>query len=141
MRQGFNLKPEFIPMFKAFMSNNSDVPEDLQMHIEYVNVNVEFEDQGTAESLRLIKDRLKPNRHVLIVSCDLITDIDLSELCVRQRVSDALMTILLAPLPPQLTECAMPGEFLPSFCSLRSDSQPFELVSCYNCWPRESYST
>ncbi|XP_003736999.1 translation initiation factor eIF-2B subunit gamma [Galendromus occidentalis] len=88
---------------------DENIAKELQLHIDYVNVNVELEDQGTAESLRLIKDRLKPNRHVLLVSCDLITDIDLSELCVRQRVSDALLTLLLAPLPTQLTECAVPG--------------------------------
>lgn len=106
------------------------------MHIDYVNVNAELEDQGTAESLRLIKDRLKPNRHVLMVSCDLITDIDLSELCIRQRVSDALLTILLAPLPAQLTECAMPGKlrirglcYFSPLTKWRPWSPPFKLCA------------
>ncbi|XP_022709665.1 translation initiation factor eIF-2B subunit gamma-like isoform X1 [Varroa jacobsoni] len=82
---------------------------ELQLKIDYVYVNIDTEEQGTAESVRLIRDKIKPNRHILLVTCDLVTNIDLSELCVRQRVSDALLTALLAPLPPQLSQSSVPG--------------------------------
>ncbi|OQR73446.1 translation initiation factor eIF-2B subunit gamma-like, partial [Tropilaelaps mercedesae] len=88
---------------------DDSIATELQLKVEYIQVNVESEELGTADSLRLIRDKLKPSRHILLVSCDLVTNIDLGEICIHQRVSDALLTVLLAPLPSQLTETNVPG--------------------------------
>lgn len=55
---------------------------------------------GTADSLRLISDRLKSD--VLVVSCDLVSDVDLSGVLNIFRMHNAVISTLL--FHPQPTE-------------------------------------
>lgn len=55
---------------------------------------------GTADSLRLISDRLKSD--VLILSCDLVSDVDLNGVLNVFRMHNALVATLL--FHPQTSE-------------------------------------
>jgi len=62
---------------------------------------------GTADSLRLIKDKIK--RDVLVVSCDLIMDVSLHHLANVYRTYDATVTMLLYSVPDQQADPPVPG--------------------------------
>ncbi|CAH2010654.1 unnamed protein product [Acanthoscelides obtectus] len=77
----------------------------IEIRIEYATI-AENEEIGTADSLRMLYDRLKSD--VLVVSCDFITDVDLYGLLDIYRMHDASVASLL--LHPQHTEViAVPG--------------------------------
>ncbi|XP_022110388.1 translation initiation factor eIF-2B subunit gamma-like [Acanthaster planci] len=67
------------------------------------------EDWGTAESLRFIRDKIKTD--VLVISCDLITDIELHLLADVHRTYDASMTMLMHTTLDQSNEggVSVPG--------------------------------
>lgn len=63
---------------------------------------------GTADSLRHIKDKIKTD--VLVVSCDLVTDVELHLLADVHRTHDATATVLLQTRKDQSTEgVSVPG--------------------------------
>lgn len=64
---------------------------DLEIKIDYVAITEE-EDIGTADSLRLISDRLKSD--VIVVSCDLVSDVNLSGVLDIFRRHNALVATL-----------------------------------------------
>lgn len=79
-----------------------------------INAKLEFqgipdqEDIGTADSLRLIADRVKTN--VVVVSCDLITDGDFLDLMSVHRKNDSSLTVMLSQLPNSTTaDVVVPG--------------------------------
>ncbi|KAG5867072.1 hypothetical protein JTB14_035950 [Gonioctena quinquepunctata] len=72
---------------------------DLDIRIDYVSVN-DNEDLGTADSLRLLTDKLKSD--VLVVSCDFITDVDLKGVLNTFRAHNASVASLL--LHPHTSE-------------------------------------
>ncbi|XP_048579656.1 translation initiation factor eIF-2B subunit gamma isoform X2 [Nematostella vectensis] len=71
----------------------------------YCNPKLKFElktipddiDMGTADSLRHIKDVIE--KDVIVISCDLITDLPLHRLADIHHTYDASVTALLAPVP------------------------------------------
>lgn len=68
---------------------------DLEIKIDYVAIS-EDEDMGTADSLRLISDRLKSD--VLVISCDLVSDVNLSGvLDIFRRHNASVATLLFQP--------------------------------------------
>ncbi|XP_060075039.1 translation initiation factor eIF-2B subunit gamma-like [Ylistrum balloti] len=62
---------------------------------------------GTADSLRYLKDKIK--RDLLIISCDLITDISIHKIANIHRKYDATVTMLLSPVPSQYRDVPTPG--------------------------------
>ncbi|OWF56358.1 translation initiation factor eIF-2B subunit gamma-like [Mizuhopecten yessoensis] len=62
---------------------------------------------GTADSLRYLKDKVK--RDLLIISCDLITDISIHQIANIHRKYDATVTMLLSPIPSQYRDIPTPG--------------------------------
>jgi translation initiation factor eIF-2B subunit gamma len=64
---------------------------DLEIKIDYFTINGK-EDFGTADSLRMLHDRLKSD--VLVVSCDFITDFNLKSVLDTFRMHDASVTSL-----------------------------------------------
>lgn len=78
---------------------------DLDLKIDYVSIN-DNEDLGTADSLRLISDKLRSD--VLVVSCDFISDVSLKGILDTFRAHNASVTSLF--LYPQQTEnVVVPG--------------------------------
>lgn len=72
---------------------------DLEIKIDYVAITEE-EDIGTADSLRLISDRLKSD--VIVVSCDLVSDFNLSGvLDIFRRHNATLATLLFNSQPSE----------------------------------------
>ncbi|XP_055939193.1 translation initiation factor eIF-2B subunit gamma-like [Argiope bruennichi] len=65
------------------------------------------EDWGTADSLRYIKDKIKS--HVVVLSCDIISDFNLQNMLNAHRCQGSSLTILLVPFPKSLKEADMPG--------------------------------
>lgn len=72
---------------------------DLEIKIEYVAIS-EDEDIGTADSLRLISDRLKSD--VVVLSSDMVSDVDLGGVLNLFRMHNAtLATLLFHPQPSE----------------------------------------
>lgn len=70
---------------------------ELDLKIEYVTIPSN-EDLGTADSLRLIHDKLKSD--VLVLSCDTVTDINFKDLLDLYRKHDAtICSLLFSPQP------------------------------------------
>lgn len=78
---------------------------DLDLKLDYVTVPSN-EDIGTADSLRLIMDKIKSD--VLVLSCDTITDVNLKDLLDLYRKHDASLCTLLFP-PQQIEAVNVPG--------------------------------
>ncbi|KAK2587569.1 hypothetical protein KPH14_003697 [Odynerus spinipes] len=67
---------------------------DLKMKIETIGIPG-AEDLGTADSVRLIHEKIHTD--ILVLSCDLITDIDISETLNLYRKHNASITALMLP--------------------------------------------
>lgn len=65
------------------------------------------EDFGTADSIRSIHDKL--HHHCIVVSCDLIADIDISELVNSFRKHNASISALMLPSPKIPQDFVTPG--------------------------------
>ncbi|XP_060529736.1 translation initiation factor eIF-2B subunit gamma [Cylas formicarius] len=79
---------------------------DLNLKIEFVSIPEDRDDLGTADSLRLIHDRLKSD--VLVLSCDLISDENLSGLLNIFRKHNASIASLFLHSDP-LGTLMVPG--------------------------------
>ncbi|CAH1772663.1 unnamed protein product [Owenia fusiformis] len=79
---------------------------DLKLKLDIVPIPDE-EDWGTADSLRHIKDKIKTD--VLVISCDLVTDLALHKLADIHRTYDSTVTCLMAPSPDPTGELPSPG--------------------------------
>ncbi|CAD5122526.1 DgyrCDS10945 [Dimorphilus gyrociliatus] len=66
---------------------------DLKLCVKFFAIEDE-DDLGTAESLRLLKDRI--DMDILVVSCDLITDLSFHKLADMHRAKNSSLTIMLA---------------------------------------------
>ncbi|XP_056019961.1 translation initiation factor eIF-2B subunit gamma-like isoform X2 [Ostrea edulis] len=77
----------------------------IKLHLDYVTVS--NNEVGTADVLREIRKKIKTD--ILIISCDLITDISLHNIANLHRTHDASLTMLLSPLPVQFYEAVAPG--------------------------------
>ncbi|CAG2204136.1 EIF2B3 [Mytilus edulis] len=64
-------------------------------------------DLGTADSLRNLKGKIKTD--VLVISCDLITDLSLHHIANVHRTYNASVTMLLSTVPQQYLDIAPPG--------------------------------
>lgn len=73
---------------------------------EYLE-NINNEDFGTASCLSLIRDKIKTD--CIIVSCDLITNVNLQEMANLYRINDASFLMLLYDIPEQNGELKVPG--------------------------------
>lgn len=82
------------------------VSNDQEVKVEIVTIP-KNEEWGTADSLRHIRDRIK--RDVVVVSCDLVTDLNLQSMANLHRIHDSSLTILLTPWPEDLKGAAIPG--------------------------------
>ncbi|XP_033097349.1 translation initiation factor eIF-2B subunit gamma-like, partial [Anneissia japonica] len=81
----------------------------IQIKMDFVTVSSE-EDLGTADSLRILNEQCKIKTDILVVSCDLITDIALHKLVDVHRTYDSTMTALMMALPEQSSESlTIPG--------------------------------
>ncbi|XP_046654405.1 translation initiation factor eIF-2B subunit gamma-like [Daphnia pulicaria] len=65
------------------------------------------EDFGTADSLRLVKDRIKTD--VLVISCDLVCDIPLHNVFDLHRTHQSSVTALFSQSSPEVMSTAVPG--------------------------------
>ncbi|KAH9515304.1 Eukaryotic translation initiation factor 2B, subunit 3 gamma, 58kDa [Bulinus truncatus] len=79
----------------------------VRARLEYVEIQ-DTDDWGTADSLRYIADRIKTN--VLVVTCDLVSDCDLSELMAVHRKNSSSFTVMLSQLPTTIiADTPVPG--------------------------------
>lgn len=65
------------------------------------------EDLGTADAIRYIYDKI--NKDLIVVSCDLIADIEISELLNSYRKHNASITALMLPIPKISSNFITPG--------------------------------
>lgn len=105
-RAGFRDAIVIVPSSAKYKIDET-LSEKVGIRIDYVPIPASEDDIGTAESLRLIKDKLK--KDVLVVSCDLVTDFNLARLAEFHRTNDATLTALFAPLSKSLKEQPVPG--------------------------------
>ncbi|KAG8189600.1 hypothetical protein JTE90_018956 [Oedothorax gibbosus] len=89
---------------KIKIQNAIENKTDLKLDIVAIPKN---EDWGTADSLRFIKDKIKT--HVIILSCDLVSDFNLQNMINTHRSQGSSLTVLLVPFPKSLREADMPG--------------------------------
>lgn len=89
---------------KAKIQNAIESKTDLKLDIVAIPKN---EDWGTADSLRFIKDKIKS--HIIILSCDLVSDFNLQNMINSHRCQGSSLTVLLVPFPKSLREADMPG--------------------------------
>ncbi|XP_059162903.1 translation initiation factor eIF-2B subunit gamma-like isoform X2 [Physella acuta] len=79
----------------------------LKAHIEFI-VIPDSDESGTADSLRLVADKIKT--HVMVVSSDFISDCDLSEMLAVHRKHSSSLTVMLSQLPTSIiAETQVPG--------------------------------
>ena len=71
---------------------------------DYLEDDNEF---GTASSLFVIKDKIFSD--VILVSCDLITNVNLQQMANMFRINDASFLMLLSDIPEQNVELPVPG--------------------------------
>ncbi|KAK5644306.1 hypothetical protein RI129_005606 [Pyrocoelia pectoralis] len=99
---------------------------NLSIKIDYVSIK--NEDQGTADSLRLIHDKIKTD--VLVLSCDLISDVNLGGVLNLFRMHNASLCALL--FNPSVSEqVSVPGpkmKYKPERDLIGIDSQTNRLV-------------
>lgn len=77
----------------------------VKMRLDFVGISED--NLGTADSLRNLKDKIKTD--ILVVSCDLVTDVSLHQLANVHRKYDSSLTLLLSPLPSQYVDIPTPG--------------------------------
>ncbi|GIX83292.1 translation initiation factor eIF-2B subunit gamma [Caerostris extrusa] len=65
------------------------------------------EDWGTGDSLRYIKDKIKS--HVIILSCDIISDFSLKKMLNYHHSRSSSLTVLLVPFLKSLKDAEVPG--------------------------------
>jgi len=91
-------------------AHQNDISKALQdccnLKLQYVSIQAD-DDWGTADSLRHLQDRIT-SRDLLLVSCDLITDVPLHRLVDIHRTHNASVTMLLGNLP-DMAEISVPG--------------------------------
>jgi len=91
-----------------FRNDVANIPQKygLSIRLDLVTIprNEEF---GTADSLRLIHDKIKTD--VMVVSCDLITDVALHNVFDMHRTHRASVTALFCPLPTDEAAAPIPG--------------------------------
>ncbi|XP_011871014.1 PREDICTED: translation initiation factor eIF-2B subunit gamma [Vollenhovia emeryi] len=75
----------------------------LKIKIEFVGIPA-AEDLGTADSIRFIYEKIYTD--ILVISCDLITSVDISEILNLYRKHNASITALMLPAPK------VPGDFV-----------------------------
>lgn len=79
----------------------------LQLHEELVQQSSE---SGTADSLReIIKKRDIKKNNLLVVSCDIVTNVSLDPLFALHYSYCSAASLLFAPLPTDLCQAAVPG--------------------------------
>ncbi|KAL6257374.1 hypothetical protein P5V15_010947 [Pogonomyrmex californicus] len=78
----------------------------LKIKIEIVGIPG-AEDLGTADSIRLIHEKIYTD--ILVISCDLITNVDLSEILNLYRKHNASITALMLPVPKVPDDFVTPG--------------------------------
>jgi len=76
----------------------------LNIKLDYFRIK---EDLGTADSLRLIHDKIKTD--VLVVSCDLVTDIPLHNLFELHRIHQSCITAMFSQISPEVSASRGPG--------------------------------
>ena len=77
------------------------------LHIVGIDDSNEEDDFGTANSLNLLKDRIKTD--CIIVSCDLISNVNLQQMVNFYRLNDASFVMHLADNFDQIAELPIPG--------------------------------
>ncbi len=77
------------------------------LHIVGVNDSNEDDDFGTANSLYLLKDKIKSD--CMIVSCDLISNVSIQQMANFYRLNDASFVMHLADNIEQSLELPVPG--------------------------------
>lgn len=105
-RVGFQ---EAIVIVSDWLLNEGQFPLDkLNLKIKLDIVGVEdAEELGTADSLRYIHDKIHTD--FIVISCDLITDIDLSDMLDLHRKHNASITALMLPIPRLTDDLVTPG--------------------------------
>lgn len=78
----------------------------LKIKLEIIGIP-EAEDLGTADSIRHIHEKIYTD--VVVISCDLITDIDLSDIINMYRTHKASITALMLPTPKIPDDFVTPG--------------------------------
>lgn len=78
----------------------------LKIKIELVGIPG-ADDLGTADSIRLIHEKIYTD--ILVISCDLITNVDISEILNLYRRHNASVTALLLPVPKISDDFVTPG--------------------------------
>ncbi|XP_016921207.1 translation initiation factor eIF-2B subunit gamma [Apis cerana] len=105
-RAGFK---EAIVIISEYMEHNISLTlSDLNLKIKTDIVVVKnAEDMGTADSIRLIHEKIHTD--FIVISCDLITDVDICEILNLYRKHNASITALMLPVPKVPDDFITPG--------------------------------
>ncbi|KAK9305587.1 hypothetical protein QLX08_003375 [Tetragonisca angustula] len=105
-RVGF--KEAIVIIAESMERNVSLALNDLNLKIKTDIVAVKnAEDLGTADSIRLIHEKIYTD--FLVISCDLITDVDICEILNLYRKHNASITALMLPAPKVPDDFITPG--------------------------------
>lgn len=78
----------------------------LKIKLEFVGI-LGAEDLGTADSIRLIHEKIYTD--ILVISCDLITNVDVLDILNLYRKHNASLTALMLPMPRIPDDFVTPG--------------------------------
>ncbi|XP_012223727.1 translation initiation factor eIF2B subunit gamma [Linepithema humile] len=105
-RSGF--KEAIVIVSELTKSDVSASLEKLGLKIKLEVIGIQgAEDLGTAESIRLIHEKIYTD--FLVISCDLITNIDILDILNLYRKHNASITALMLPVPKVLDDFVTPG--------------------------------
>lgn len=104
----FGLKEAIVIVSETAKSDISSALDKLGLKIKLEFIGIPgAEELGTADSIRYIHEKIHTD--VIVVSCDLITDIDLSDIIKLYRTHKASITALMLPNPKIPDDFVTPG--------------------------------
>ena len=102
---GFN--SAFVIVSEPAKSEISSTLDKLNLKIKIDLISVSEDDLGTADSLRLIHEKIK--KDCLVISSDLIANVDITHFLNLYRKHNASITALLLPVPKISDDCVIAG--------------------------------
>ncbi|KZS11757.1 translation initiation factor eIF-2B subunit gamma [Daphnia magna] len=108
MLENAGFEDVLVIIHEQFKAEIADIPNKYGLKIKLdITCLQKNEDYGTADSLRLIKDKIKTD--ILVISCDLVCDIPLHKVFDLHRTHQSSVTALFSQTSPEVMLAPAPG--------------------------------
>lgn len=97
----------FVVVSESAKSEIINTLEKLNLKIKLDFIGVSEDDLGTADSMRILQEKIK--KDCLVISCDLIANVDITPLLDVYRKNNASIAALMFPVPKITEDCIIAG--------------------------------